>query len=226
MRGRTAADRARCRGTACSRAGAGLGCRSSPAHRGAGRRFDHDSDGCRARVDQCDALFRRSVGPWRRVQPYGTWSSPITAPEVAAASPRLEGARFVGDELWWGEGIPEEGGRTAIRRRTADGRRSRRCSRRPGTPARACTSTAAARGRPPPDGTLYFVEKTDQRVWELTAGGQPRALTPPAEGARLRRPHLAGRAAAGHPRAPDREHPARAARSSRSAPTGCGSSSS
>lgn len=117
-----------------------------------------------------------------RVQPYGTWSSPITAPEVAAASPRLEGARFVGDELWWGEGIPEEGGRTAIKRRTGDG-----------TVETVLPSPWNARSRvheygggawtTAPDGTLYFVEKTDQRVWELTAGGQPRALTPPAEGA-------------------------------------------
>ena len=53
--------------------------------------------------------------------PYGSWPSPLSAAEVSAASPRLEGARFVGDEIWWGESVPEQGGRTAVRRRAASG---------------------------------------------------------------------------------------------------------
>jgi hypothetical protein len=49
--------------------------------------------------------------------PYGSWPSPLTAAEVSAAAPRIEGARFVGDDIWWGVTVPEEGGRTTVRRR-------------------------------------------------------------------------------------------------------------
>ena len=45
----------------------------------------------------------------------------------------------------------------------------RRPARRRGTPAPACTSTAAARGRSP-GGTLWFTEFTDQRLYRLDAG--------------------------------------------------------
>lgn len=108
--------------------------------------------------------------------PYGSWPSPITAGDVAAASPRLEGARFVGDEVWWGETVPEEGGRTAVRRRTASGivddviaapwsARSRVHEYGGGS----WTATA--------EGVLFFVEKTDQRVWRLDPSGRPQPLT-------------------------------------------------
>ncbi|WP_439594079.1 alpha/beta hydrolase family protein [Microbacterium sp.] len=108
--------------------------------------------------------------------PYGAWPSPISAAAVSAASPRIEGARFVGDDIWWGESMPEEGGRSSIRRRDADGEvhdvlpapwsaRSRVHEYGGG----AWTTTD--------DGDLVFVEKTDQRVWLLSPGEAPRPLT-------------------------------------------------
>lgn len=109
------------------------------------------------------------------VLPYGSWPSPLSAAEVSAASPRLDGARFVGDEVWWGESVPEEAGRTAVRRRTASG-----------TVEDVLASPWSARSRvheygggswtATQDGTLLFVEKTDQRVRRLEAG-EPRPLT-------------------------------------------------
>lgn len=116
--------------------------------------------------------------------PYGSWPSPLTASWACAASPRFEGARFVGDGIWWGEGVPEEAGRTAVRRRTASGgvvdilpapwnARSRVHEYGGGS----WTTTA--------EGRLFFVEKTDQRVWALTEGSEPVALTPPDPQARF-----------------------------------------
>ncbi|PWH06091.1 dipeptidyl aminopeptidase [Brachybacterium endophyticum] len=46
--------------------------------------------------------------------PYGTWPSPITAQQLATGGARLGGPVFVGDQLWWTEGIAAEGGRQAI----------------------------------------------------------------------------------------------------------------
>ncbi|WJL95301.1 prolyl oligopeptidase family serine peptidase [Microbacterium sp. ET2] len=116
-----------------------------------------------------------------RTLPFGTWPSRITADAVAAASPRLDGARFVGDEVWWAETVPEEQGRTTVRR-------SPRAS---GTGSRIDTLLPApwnVRSRVheygggawsvTPDGGLVFVEKSDQRVWLLTPGSTPTPLTP------------------------------------------------
>jgi dipeptidyl aminopeptidase/acylaminoacyl peptidase len=108
--------------------------------------------------------------------PFGSWPSPVSAEEVTASSPRLEGARFVGDEVWWGESVPHEAGRTAVRRVTASGEihdvlpapwsaRSRVHEYGGGS-----WTTAGDR--------LIFVEKTDQRVWAMNPGAAPRPLTP------------------------------------------------
>ena len=115
--------------------------------------------------------------------PYGSWPSPISAAEVSAASPRLEGARFVGADdrvdVWWGESVADEGGRSAVRRRTASG-----------TVVDVLPAPWSARSRvheygggswtADDQGVLYFVEKTDQRIWRLDPGDEPRALTPDA----------------------------------------------
>lgn len=53
--------------------------------------------------------------------PFGSWISPISAADLAASGHPVDGGRFVGDEVWWSELRPTEGGRTAIRRRGADG---------------------------------------------------------------------------------------------------------
>ena len=46
--------------------------------------------------------------------PYGSWPSPITAEHVAAGTTPVGGGDFVGDELWWLEGRPAEGGRLTV----------------------------------------------------------------------------------------------------------------
>lgn len=115
---------------------------------------------------------------------FGSWPSPLSAADVTAATPRIDGARFVGEDVWWGEGVAEEGGRTAVRRRGTDG-----------TIVDVLPAPWSARSRvheygggswtATDDGTLLFVEKTDQRVWAIEPGGDPRALTPADQGMRF-----------------------------------------
>ncbi|MFE7846394.1 alpha/beta hydrolase family protein [Microbacterium sp. NPDC057407] len=109
--------------------------------------------------------------------PYGTWPSPISARAVTAASPRLEGARYVGDEIWWGETVPEQAGRTAVRRRAASGAVSDVIA----TPwsARSRVHEYGGGAWTAADGALVFVDKADQRVWRVEHGS-PRPLTPAA----------------------------------------------
>src|SRR5690606_7589720 len=114
---------------------------------------------------------------------YGSWPSPISASDVAAGSHPVDGGRFVGDDIWWLERLPSEGGRSAVRR-LADGV--------PGTvlPAPwdarsrvheygggAWTTTA--------DGVLVFVEKADQRIHIVRPDAEPVPLTPADGGMRF-----------------------------------------
>ena len=48
------------------------------------------------------------------VAPCGTWSSAITAAGVAAGVRPVSAPRIVGDRVLWLQGLPEEGGRTAV----------------------------------------------------------------------------------------------------------------
>jgi dipeptidyl aminopeptidase/acylaminoacyl peptidase len=115
--------------------------------------------------------------------PYGSWPSPLSARDVAAASPRLDGARFVGDDIWWAEGLADEGGRMTVRRRRADG-----------SVENLLPAPADARSRvheygggawtADDDGELFWVDRSDQRVRALRPGGEPRLLTPADDRAR------------------------------------------
>lgn len=108
--------------------------------------------------------------------PYGSWPSPLSASAAAASAPRFEGAAFVGDEVWWGESIAAEGGRTAVCRRSGAGE-----------VADVLPAPWNARSRvheygggawtADPGGRLFFVEKADQRIWALQPGAEPVPLT-------------------------------------------------
>jgi dienelactone hydrolase len=55
------------------------------------------------------------------VAPYGTWTSHISATTVAEQGLRLGFVAFDGDDVYWLEGRPQEGGRNVLVRRRADG---------------------------------------------------------------------------------------------------------
>ncbi|CAH0160346.1 Dipeptidyl aminopeptidase BIII [Microbacterium oxydans] len=111
--------------------------------------------------------------------PFGSWTSPFSPASVASSSPRIDGARFVGDEIWWGESVPAQGGRLTVRSSNGSevlpapwSARSRVHEYGGG----AWTADA--------HGTLYFVSAADQRVYRLSPGSEPMPLTPagPAHG--------------------------------------------
>jgi hypothetical protein len=109
--------------------------------------------------------------------PYGSWASPIDAADLANGGHPVEGGRYVGDEVWWAELRPTEGGRVAIRRLGLDDQ-----------PVDVLPAPWNARTRVheygggawtvTDAGRLVFSEFSDQRVYILE-GLTPRALTPP-----------------------------------------------
>ncbi|MFI8533294.1 prolyl oligopeptidase family serine peptidase [Streptomyces aquilus] len=113
--------------------------------------------------------------------PYGSWPSPIDAALAAAHDGHPEWVGFVGDEAWWTEPRPTEGGRRTLVRRRTDG------SEESVLPApwnvrsrvieyggRPWAGTMGAGDRP----LVVFVNFADQRLYRYEPGGDPRPLTP------------------------------------------------
>ncbi|WP_033320227.1 prolyl oligopeptidase family serine peptidase [Streptomyces yerevanensis] len=110
---------------------------------------------------------------------YGSWPSPIDASLAAAHDGHPEYVGFVGDEAWWTEPRPTEGGRRTLVRRRADG------SEESVLPAPwNVRSRVIEYGGQPWAGTMredgpliVFVNFVDQRLYAYE-GGEPRPLTP------------------------------------------------
>jgi len=56
-----------------------------------------------------------------QVRPYGTWPSPLTPQALVAGAATVGEARVDGDDVWWSEARPAEGGRVELVRRRVDG---------------------------------------------------------------------------------------------------------
>ncbi|GAB2892557.1 prolyl oligopeptidase family serine peptidase [Streptomyces deserti] len=115
-----------------------------------------------------------------RTLPYGAWPSPIDAALAAAHDGHPEFVGFVGDEVWWTESRPTEGGRRTLVRRRADG------GEESVLPAPwNVRSRVIEYGGQPWAGTVVdgeplvvFVNFADQRLYRYAPGGAPRPLTP------------------------------------------------
>jgi len=46
--------------------------------------------------------------------PFGEWPSPITAAQVASGQVRVSSPTVIGDDVWWHQALPDEGGRTTV----------------------------------------------------------------------------------------------------------------
>ncbi|WP_406375085.1 prolyl oligopeptidase family serine peptidase [Streptomyces sp. NBC_00647] len=111
---------------------------------------------------------------------YGSWPSPIDAALAAAHDGQPEFVGFVGDEAWWTEPRPTEGGRRTLVRRKADG------TEEPLLPAPwNVRSRVIEYGGHPwagvmrPEGPLFvFVNFADQRLYHCEPGREPLPLTP------------------------------------------------
>jgi dipeptidyl aminopeptidase/acylaminoacyl peptidase len=111
----------------------------------------------------------------RKVLPYGSWPSPITVDMAVSSALALREPRFDGDDLYWTEGRPQERGRQVIVR----------WNKRAGvvdvTPpdfnARTMAHEYGGGGYAVADGTVYFTNIADGRVYRQPRDGAPVALT-------------------------------------------------
>src|SRR5262245_22247087 len=117
-----------------------------------------------------------------KTAPYGTWKSPITSDLIVAQSISLSEVRLDGGAIYWVEGRPQEQGRNVVVRSGVDGDATDLTP----TPFNARTRVHEYGGSAwaVHDGTLYFSNFADGRLYRQPPGDAPQALTPspPARG--------------------------------------------
>jgi len=109
------------------------------------------------------------------VAPYGTWRSPITADLIVSQTIVLSSPLIDRNDVYWLETRPSEGGRSVLVRRAADG-----------TTTDVSPSGFNVRTRAHEygggavlisDGTVYFSNFDDNRLYRQAGGSQPEPLT-------------------------------------------------
>ena len=110
--------------------------------------------------------------------PYGSWKSPITTDLIVAGVVGLGQIALDGDDVYWVEMRPSEGGRMVVVRQSSDGERV------DVTPEPFSVRTrvheyggGAFLGA---DGAVFFSNFADQRMYRQDPGSEPRAITPEA----------------------------------------------
>ncbi|MEA3344925.1 MAG: S9 family peptidase [Chloroflexota bacterium] len=111
-----------------------------------------------------------------QVAPYGSWKSPITSDLIASATIGLGQIALDGEDVYWIEMRPAEGGRYVVVRRTPDGRRTEVTP----SPFNARTRVHEYGGGAfvVVDGTVYFSNFADQRLYRQDTDAQPQPITP------------------------------------------------
>ena len=121
-----------------------------------------------------------------KTSPYGSWRSPITSDlivqdSIGIADVLLDGSSIGGSDVYWLEGRPREAGRNVLVKSSPDGATA---DVNP-APFNARTRVHEYGGGAVcmSDGTAYFSNDKDQRLYRISPGTNPTPLTPaPADG--------------------------------------------
>lgn len=108
--------------------------------------------------------------------PYGTWKSPITADLIVSESIGLGGVAFDGEDVYWLEARPSEGGRNVLVYRRSDGTTQDVTPK--GYNVRSRVHEYGGGAFTIRDGVIYFSNFADGRIYRQTRDGEPEALTP------------------------------------------------
>ncbi|HJT65987.1 MAG TPA: S9 family peptidase [Pyrinomonadaceae bacterium] len=110
------------------------------------------------------------------IAPYGSWKSPITADLIVQGSVGLSQPTFDGDNIYWVEMRPTEGGRNVIVRHEPTGAQTSMTPQ----PLNARTRVHEYGGGDylAVGGVIYFSNFADQRVYRQDGTSEPRAITP------------------------------------------------
>ncbi|MEA5510242.1 S9 family peptidase [Crocosphaera sp. UHCC 0190] len=111
-----------------------------------------------------------------KIAPFGSWKSPITSDLIVAGSLGLGGIIFDGDDIYWLEGRPTEGGRNVLIKYTSDGQNLEM------TPqpfnVRSRVHEYGGGSFLVVEGIIYFVNFSDQRIYQKFPNQDPSPVTP------------------------------------------------
>lgn len=111
--------------------------------------------------------------------PYGSWKSPITSDLIVKGSIGVGQVMLDGEEIYWIEMRPSEAGRSVIVRRTPDGQTEDAVP--PPFNARTRVHEYGGGEYQVANGTIYFSNFADQRLYRQSKNSQPQPLTPAIE---------------------------------------------
>jgi hypothetical protein len=107
--------------------------------------------------------------------PYGSWKSPITSDLIVKASIGLGQVKMDGDDTYWIELRPSEGGRQVIVRRTSDGRTAD--VNPPGFNARTRVHEYGGGDYVACDSIVYFSNFADQQVYRQAPNSETQLIS-------------------------------------------------
>jgi dipeptidyl aminopeptidase/acylaminoacyl peptidase len=109
------------------------------------------------------------------VAPYGSWKSPITSDLIVAGTIGLGEIALDGEDVYWIESRPSEGGRSVIVRRTPNGAIADVTP--PGFNARTTVHEYGGGAYFVDAGTVYFSNFSDRRLYRQARGEAPQPIT-------------------------------------------------
>lgn len=113
----------------------------------------------------------------KQVAPYGSWKSPITSELIVKGSIGLGQITLDGEDIYWIEVRPQEGGRSCVVRRTAEGKTEDVIPQN--FNARTRVHEYGGGDYSVSNGTVYFSNFADQRIYRRRRDvEEPEALTP------------------------------------------------
>ena len=115
----------------------------------------------------------------KQIAPYGSWKSPVTSDLIVSETIGLGQIVLDGEDIYWSEMRPAEGGRYVVVRRTPDGQTTDVTP----SPFNARTRVHEYGGGAfaVAGGTVYFSNFVDQRLYRQDPGTQPQPITPEAD---------------------------------------------
>ena len=113
-----------------------------------------------------------------QIAPLGSWKSPITTDLIVAGTIGLSSITIDDNDVYWIEGRPSEGGRNVIVRYTPDGQTTDITP--PAFNVRTRVHEYGGGAFLVADGTIYFSNFADQRLYSQIPGTEPQPLTPSA----------------------------------------------
>ena len=114
--------------------------------------------------------------PDPRTAPYGSWKSPVTSDLIVAGTVGLGEIALDGQDIYWVEMRPTEGGRSVVVRRTPDGRTADVTP--PGFNARTRVHEYGGGAFLAAGGAVDFSNFADHRLYRQSPGASPQPLTP------------------------------------------------